>query len=615
MPPVGVRRPDPATYDSLAAFLESELDREASANPNPGRPALHRLNRAEYGNAIRDLLAIEIDADSMLPADDASYGFDNIGDVLSVSPALLERYLAAATKITQLAVGDTRVGPSIETYTLPKRLMRVSRAGEALPFGSRGGTAIQHYFPVDGEYSIRIRLERDRVLNIVGLAEQHQLDVRLDGALLKSFSVGGGGDGANQEFSPQDYRRPASETGVEGYERTADAGLEFRFSAKAGPHTIGVAFLDRALAPEGILREQLVGAQYGQAGDIPGIGSVIVGGPYAAEGSGETPSRMRIFTCRPSSAASVAEQAACARKILSPLARKAYRRPVVPEDIETLLNFYEQGRAQDGFDAGIQMALKRMLVSPEFLFRIERDPADVPPGTAYPISDLELASRLSFFLWSSIPDDALLDLGEQNKLRDPAVFEQQVRRMLADSRSEALINNFVGQWLYIRNMEKVVPDPEAFPEFDEDLREAFAAETRMFFESMLREDRSITALLTADYTFVNERLARHYGIPNVYGSHFRRLTLDDETRAGIVGQGSVLTVTSYATRTSPTLRGKWVLENILGSPPPPPPNNIPSGRPRQGRQNPLCARADGDAPRQPRLFRLSCADGPAGIRT
>jgi mono/diheme cytochrome c family protein len=580
MPPVGVRRPDPATYDSIASYLEQELDRAATTSPNPGRPALHRLNRAEYANAIRDLLAMEVNAESLLPADDASYGFDNIGDVLSVSPALLERYLAAATKISNLAVGNPHAGPSIETYTLPKRLMQRDRASEDLPFGSRGGIAVRHYFPVDGEYALRIFLERDRVLDIIGLAEPHQLDVRLDGALLKSFTVGGGGDGASSEFGPQDYRRPASDTGAESYERTADAGLELRFQATAGPHVVGVAFLDRALAPEGVFRRRLVGAQYGQADDIPGIGSVVIGGPYGVKGSGDTASRRRIFLCHPDGRAAAGEQHACARRILTALARRAYRRPVAEQDLETLIGFFEQGRAQGGFEAGIEMALRRLLVSPEFLFRIERDPADAAPGTAYPISDLELASRLSFFLWSSIPDDELLDAAEQGRLRQPGVLEQQVRRMLADSRAEALIDNFVGQWLYLRNMDRVVPDPEAFPEFDENLRNAFAQETRLFLESMLREDRPVTDLLNADYSFLNERLARHYGIPNVYGSHLRRLKLEDANRRGLVGQGSILTVTSYATRTSPTLRGKWLLENILGSPPPPPPNNVPSLRDR-----------------------------------
>jgi len=576
MPPAGVRRPDPATYDSMAGYLEAELDRAAAASPNPGRPALQRLNRAEYANAVRDLLAMEVDAESLLPADDASYGFDNIGDVLSVSPALLERYLAAATKISRLAVGNPPAAASIETYSVHKRLMQDERAGEELPFGSRGGIAIRHYFPVDGEYTLRIFLERDRVLDIIGLAEPHQLDVRLDGALLKSFTVGGGGDGANQEFGPQDYRRPASDTGAESYQRTADAGLELRFQAAAGPHVVGVAFLDRALAPEGILRPRLVGAQYAQGDDIPGIGSVIIGGPYSVKGSGDTLSRRRIFVCHPEGTAAASAPEACARDILSALARRAYRRPTTEQDVRTLLGFFEKGRVQGGFEAGIEMALRRMLVSPEFLFRIERDPANVEPGAAYPISDLELASRLSFFLWSSIPDDALLAAAEQGKLRQPAILEQQVRRMLADSRSEALIDNFVGQWLYLRNMEKVAPDPEAFLEFDENLRNAFAQETRLFLESMLREDRPVSDLLNADYTFLNERLARHYGIPDIYGSHFRRLELQDAARQGLVGQGSILTVTSYATRTSPTLRGKWLLENILGSPPPPPPNNVPS---------------------------------------
>jgi cytochrome c5 len=582
MPPAGAPHPDPQTYDSFTAFLTADLDRAAQGHPNPGRPAIHRLNRAEYTNAVRDLLAVEIDGNQLLPVDDSSYGFDNIGDVLTVSPALLERYLSAARQISRLAVGDPAMAPSIDTYGVSERRMQDERDGEDLPFGSRGGIAVHHYFPLDAQYTLRIRLKRDRVLDIIGLAEAHQLDVRLDGALLKSFTVGGEKSGEKSEFGPQDYRRPSSQTGAESYERTADAGLELRFAAKAGSHVVGVAFLDRDLEAEGPLRRRVVAAQYGDERDIPGVGSISIGGPYDVKGRGDTPSRQRVFICHPASTAAVAtgksslQETACATKILSTLARRAYRRPVTPDDVAALIGFDEDGRAKGGFDAGIEMALRRMLVSPEFLFRIERDPPKAAPGSAYPLSDVELASRLSFFLWSSIPDDALLTLAEHGKLHEPAVLEQQVRRMLADPRSEALVSNFVGQWLYLRNIEKVVPDPEAFPEFDDNLRAAFEQETRLFFESMLREDRPITDLLTADYTFLNDRLARHYGIPDIYGSHFRRVQLSDPARQGLIGQGSVLTVTSYATRTSPTLRGKWLLQNLLGSPPPPPPNNIPS---------------------------------------
>jgi hypothetical protein len=598
MPPAGAPRPDKPTYDSVASYLEKELDRAAAVKSDPGRPAIHRLNSTEYTNAIRDLLAMDIDGASLLPVDDSSYGFDNIGDVLTVSPALLERYMSAAAKISRLAIGDSTLAPDSETYEVAVRRMQNERESEDLPFGSRGGIAIRRYFPLDAEYEIVIRLQRDRVLDIIGLAEPHQLDVRLNGAKIKSFTVGGGERDKTKKGGQSDAVHEE-----ETYERTADAGLQFRLPVKAGTHVIGVAFLEKAGEPEGTLRRRLVGAQYGQDEDIPGIGSVRITGPFSEFGPGDTPSRRKIFVCHPvASPAASKEQESCARKILSLLARRAYRRPVTDADVQTLLRFYAAGSKQGGFEAGIGSALRRILVSPEFLFRIERDPPNLAADTAYPISDLELASRLSFFLWSSIPDDQLLDLAERGKLKDAAILEQQVRRMLADSRSQALISNFAGQWLYLRNMEKVVPDPEAFPEFDENLRTAFEQETELLLESMLREDRPVTDLLSADYTFLNERLARYYQIPNIYGSHFRRVTLSDPVRMGIVGKGSILTVTSYATRTSPTLRGKWLLENILGSPPPPPPANIPSLKDRgedgkilsvreqmeQHRKNPAC---------------------------
>ena len=572
MPPAGAPRPDPATYDSFASYLESSLDREAAAKPNPGRPGVHRLNRTEYANSIRDLLALEINPDEMLPIDDASYGFDNIGDALTISPTLLERYMSAAEKIVRLAIGDRSIAAASETYTVSERLVQDDRINETLPFGSRGGIAVRHYFPLDADYTIKISLQRDRVLDIIGLAEAHQLDVLLDGSRLKLFTVGG-------ESGKKKGKGGSEVHDAETYERTADKDLEIRFPAKAGSHVVAVTFVNRASEPEGALRRRLGFAQYAQADDIPGVGSVTIAGPFNAQGPGETPSRGKIFICHP---ATSKEEPACARKILTSLARRAYRRPATDAEIQTLLGFYKSGRAKGSFDAGIGLALRRMLVSPQFLVRVERDPAGVAPGSPYRLSDLELASRLSFFLWSSIPDDELLDAAVAGKLKDTAVLEQQVRRMLADSRSKSLVTNFAGQWLYLRNIQKVVPDPEAFPDFDENLRSAFQQETQLFFESILREDRSVLDLLNADYTFLNERLARHYGIPNVYGSHFRRVTLKDEARRGLIGQGSILTVTSYATRTSPTLRGKWVLENLLGSPPPPPPNNVPSLKDRGG---------------------------------
>ena len=595
MPPAGMPRPDQATYNSLATYLETGLDRVAAAKPNPGRPAIHRLNRTEYTNAIRDLLAMDIDGASLLPADNSGYGFDNIADVLSVSPTLLERYTSAARKISRLAIGDPDIGTDFKTYDVPKYLQQEDRMSEDLPFGSRGGIAIRHYFPLDGEYVIKIRLQRERQgAYILGLTEPHQLEVRLDGSRISLFTVG---------RDRKDLSRSNVDSGTE-YERTADEGLEVRFAAKAGTRVVGVAFLKENSAPEGMIQPRLAGFRFAPNIVVnPAVASVDIGGPYDAKGPGETPSRRKIFVCRPTgSPAASKDEDQCVRKILSTLARRAYRRPVTEEDLQPLLSFYEAGRSKSGFEAGIGMALQRILVSLEFLFRIELDPVNIAPNTEYRISDLELASRLSFFLWSSIPDDQLLDLAAGGKLHDPAVLEQQVRRMLNDSRSQTLVSNFAGQWLYLRNLRSMIPDPAAFPDFDENLREAFQQETELFLESLLREDRSVLDLLNADYTFLNERLARHYGIPNIYGSHFRRVALSDEARRGLLGQGSILTVTSYATRTSPTLRGKWVLENILGIPPPPPPPNVPSlkenkdtnalsmrQRMEQHRANPVCA--------------------------
>ena len=594
MPPAGMPRPDKAAYDSFATYLESALDSAAAANPNPGKELVHRLNRAEYTNAVRDLVAVEIDGESLLPADESTYGFDNIGDALSVSPVLLERYIAVARKISRLAIGDPTVRPAFETYDVPKLLVQDDRVSEDLPFGSRGGIAIRHYFPLDGEYVIRIRLQRNSRDYIRGLAEPHQLDVRLDGVRVKLFPVGGEHYG---KTSPMFSRAtPLGDPKQEEYEHGMDAGLEVRFPAKTGFHNVGVAFVEEEAAPEGFFQPRMT--QFDVVtykGGNPAVESVTIGGPFDPRGVGETASRSKIFVCHPGGVESRGlspgqaagsgklagnSEEACARKILSTLAHRAYRRPVTDKDVQTLLSFYKASRAAEnngsGFDSGIERALERILVGPEFLFRIERDPANLAPNTVHRISDLELATRLSFFLWSSIPDEQLLDLAGHGKLKDPAILEQQVRRMLADSRSKALVSNFAGQWLYLRTLQKVSPDPEAFPEFDENLRTAFQQETELFIDSMLREDRSVLDLLKADYTFLNERLARHYGIPNVYGSHFRRVTLSDDARKGLVGQASILTVTSYATRTSPTLRGKWILENILGAPPPPPPPNVPS---------------------------------------
>ena len=571
MPPAGMPRPDQATYDSLATYLETALDRAAAANPNPGRPVLHRLNRVEYTNAVRDLLAVDIDGETLLPADDSRHGFDNIGDVLTVSPVLLERYLSAARKITRLAIGDPDISPIFQTYNLPKYFIQDDRMNESLPFGSRGGIAVRHQFPVDGEYVIKVRLERNSRDFIRGLLDRsHQLDVRLDGARLQLFTIGGERFGRSSPiFSTAGMGDPEQEL----YERRADNILEIRFPAAAGPHLVGVAFLKEASMPETPLRQPMSKYDlHNYKGGDPGVSSISIGGPYNTTGIGETPSRRKIFVCRPSS---TQEEKPCATKILSTLARRAYRRPLTEEDIRILLDFYQAGHGEGGFEAGIGTALERILVGPEFLFRIEADPENVAPDIAYPISDLELASRLSFFLWSSIPDDQLLDLAEGGKLKDPVVLEQEVRRFLEDSRSRTLVTNFAAQWLQLRNLRAINPDQEVFPYFEENLREAFRLETELFFESLLREDRSVLELLSANYTFLNERLARHYGIPDIYGSHFRRVELETEERRGLLGKGSILAVTSYANRTSPVLRGKWVLENILGTPPPPPPPNVP----------------------------------------
>ena len=581
MPPVGRPRPASDTYDTLAGWLENEIDRSAGARLNPGRTeAFHRLNRAEYGNAIRDLLALDVDVAELLPADDFDeYGFDNMADILTVSPALMERYLSAARKIGRLAVGETPLGPATDTYDVPILLMQDDRMGDDVPFGSRGGIGIRHYFPVDGEYDVEIRLHRNYVNYVRGMGSRHELEVRLDGVLVRSFVFGG--------EEPEGIQAPASYGGNqfgdpewEEYMLYADANMRARFQATAGPHVVSVTFVRRFTEPEGVLqpRQSIFAVAVNEMRDgNAAVEHVAVGGPYISTGPGDTPARQALFTCRPASDAT-ADEEACAEEILSSLARRAYRRTLEAGDVATLMDFYRAGRDGGSFDAGIQLALERVLISPDFLFRVERDPIDVRPGASYALNDTEIASRLSYFLWSSGPDDELLDLAEQGRLNDPEVLAQQARRMLADPRSKELVRNFAGQWLYLRNLRGVVPDAVVFPEFDENLRDAFLEETELFVESLIREDRSVLDLLGADYTYVNERLAEHYGIPNVYGSQFRRVTLPPtvaERRGGIFGHGSLLTVTSYPNRTSPVLRGKWVLANILGTPPPPPPADVP----------------------------------------
>ena len=553
MPPVGRPRPDEETYESVRAWLETELDRVAAAAPNPGRrPALHRLSRTEYRNAVRDLLALdalpkEFDVSTLLPADNATSGFDNLAELLFVSPATLERYLAAARKISRLAVGDTTLPPIVDRYQLDRDLIQDDHL-DGLPLGTRGGAVIRSHLPADGEYIVTVEFAQ-------AARAEHEVEVSVDGDRVALFTIGG-----------RPLLRGAS--GVFAFE--AEPPVAVRVPLGAGPREIAVAFLRKTGAQhEGLVRA----SRRGQRRE-PAIATVTLSGPYGVDGAGDTPSRRRILTCAPVVGA---DAAPCAREILSTLARRAYRRPVTEADLDVLLPFYADGEAEGGFERGIQHAIERMLVSPEFLFRIERDPADkTSVGAPYRVSDLELASRLSFFLWSSIPDDELLDRAVAGELRDPAVLEAQVRRMLADGRSRALVDNFAEQWLYLRDVDAKEPDPGFFPGFDENLRQAFVRETALFIDSVLRQDRGVSELLTADYTFLNERLAKHYGIPHVYGSHFRRISLAGTERRGLLGQGGILTLTSYATRTSPVLRGKWILENLLASPPPPPPPDIPA---------------------------------------
>jgi mono/diheme cytochrome c family protein len=611
MPPPGRPRPDAATYKAVAAALERDLDAAAAAKPYPGRVPVHRLNRSEYTNAIRDLLGLEIDGRALLSSDEADQeGFDNVASVLSLSPALLENYLSAARTLSRLAVGDPALQPVIDTYKISKALVQDERLGDDLPFGSQGGALIRHYFPLDAEYTIKVLLRRQEYDYIIGLGEPHQLDFRLDGVRLKRFTVGGEARGMT---TPENFAgNTQGDPEFEEYMHTADAHLEVRVPVKAGLHEVGVSFVRRLWEPEGVLQPPQTG--FGRTTNEyyhgnPAVEIVSIGGPYdvpahrssAASGpSGGGPSPSKVFVCRPKDAAG---ELPCARKILSTLAARAYRRPVAENDIQTLLGFYREGRASDSFDAGIQRGIERILAAPSFLFRIEREPQGLAAGSAHRLSDLELASRLSFFLWSSIPDDELREAAVRGTLSDPGALEQQVRRMLRDPRSSALVDNFASRWLELNKLAGSVPDTELYPEFDENLRDAMEQETRLFVGSQLHDNRSVAELLTADYSFLNERLATHYGIRNIYGSHFRRVTFSDGPRGGLLGQASILTVTSYPNRTSVTMRGRWLLANILGAPPPPPPPDIPAlkdagveGQPRplrermeMHRRDPACA--------------------------
>jgi mono/diheme cytochrome c family protein len=616
MPPPSARRPDNATYDRVATWLENELDRAAVAHLNPGRTAeFHRLNRTEYANAVRDLLGVEIDPKVMLPPDEQAFGFDNNADALSMQPALLDRYLAAAAKIARLVVGDPTIPAGFERYTALKDnsnettwLWQNERLGEEFPLGSRGGIAARHFFPVDGEYVFKIRLDRTDTGLIRGLRARTDIEIRVDGVRIGQLSVGG---------TPALTAGNAN-TGIGNYAESgsplanADDGLEVRTPVKAGMRQV-IATIVKAdnVLIEGLALDAVPvwSREYTNKPDNPTlISALFVGGPYDGRVSPDSPARRRLFVCDPAGSASASargNETACATKILSALARRAYRRSLTNNDVRLLVGFYQSARAQGDFDAGIRAGIEMVLVSPDFLFRISRDPAGAAPGKAYDLPDVELASRLSFFLWSSIPDDELLDTAIRGKLHEPAVLDRQVRRMLSDKRARtALVQNFFANWLQTRNVWQITPDlNQKFPWFDDNLRVAFVKEMELFLDDQLKEDRGIVDLLTSSQTFLNEQLARHYGVPGVYGSHFRPVTLTDENRFGLLGKAALLSVTSYSTRTAPTIRGKYLLENILSAPAPPPPPNIPAleettkdGKPRSvrdmlevHRQNPTCA--------------------------
>jgi len=558
MPPANMQQPPRADRAAMLTWLETSLDTGSAAKPNPGRTeTLRRLNRTEYQNAIRDLLALDIDAASFLPADESGQGFDNVivGDL---SPTLLDRYISAAQKISRLAVGGAASSLQNDVIRVPADLTQEEHM-PGLPIGTRGGISVPYTFPQDGEYEIQIWLARDLAGSISGLREPrpHEMLVLVDREQAGSFTI---------------QRKPGDD------DTTLDKNLKLRVAVHAGTHNLGVTFVkDGASLIE--TARQPTQSRFNDrrhARTAPAIGQVSVTGPYAPKGAENTPSRRRLFVCRPVRADKVAEEK-CAIEILSTLLRRAYRRPVTRAEVDEPMAFYREGRAEGDFDAGIERALSAVLINPDFLFRVETDPKKAPANGVYRISDLELASRLSFFLWSSIPDDELLDAAVRGRLSQPGELEKQARRMVADRRSFNLATNFAGQWLRLRNVEAITPNFALFRDFDDNLRQAFRQETELFFDSVLREDRSVVNLIRADYTFLNERLAKHYGIPNVYGSRFRRVTLAPEShRGGLLRQASVLAVTSYATRTSPVLRGVFVLKNVFGAPPPPPLPNVPA---------------------------------------
>jgi mono/diheme cytochrome c family protein len=591
MPPPGIRRPDNATYDAVAGWLESEIDHAAATHVNPGRAAsLHRLNRTEYANAVRDLIGVDVDPQEMLPPDEQAFGFDTNAEALAMQPALLDRYVSAAAKISRRAVGDPTILPAFERYGAIKGnsneqtyLRQTERLDEDFPLGTRGGIAARHYFPVDGEYVFKLRLQRNYESVIRGLNVPNQIELRIDGKRVAQFKIGGGAAATLTPDSSVTGKNPLYE---------GDEVLQARVPVKAGLRRVIATMLKvDDVEAEGAGPDRI--PSWSRESDTPAapaaISSMLVGGPYEARVPQDSPSRRLLFVCHPENAA---DETPCATKILSKLARRAYRRTATDDDVQTLLAFYKRARTAGTFDDGIRAALERVLVGPDFLFRIEADPAGVTPGQVYRIPDVELASRLSFALWSTIPDDTLLDLAIAGKLHEPAVLEQQVSRLLADERARtSLVQNFFAEWLQTRNVRLLNPESIKFPWFDDNLRAAFIKETELFLDAQLKENHSIVDLLTSNQTFLNEQLARHYGIEGIYGSHFRPVTLTDENRFGLLGKASVLAVTSYTTRTSPTIRGKWLLENILAAPMPAPPPNIPALEASNKDGKPLSVRA------------------------
>jgi mono/diheme cytochrome c family protein len=591
MPPFGMPRPDRETTDRLIGFLEGELDRTAADRPWPGRPVLRRLNRAEYANAIRDLLGLDVDVTALLPPDEAAFGFDNVADAQNSSPALLQAYLAAARKIAAVAVGDPGIGVGSDSYTARQDLSQDVHV-EGLPLGTVGGLRARHVFPVDAEYEIQIRLYRTNLSALRGLEDPQDLEVTLDGSKIHSAKFGGPDDLVALQTNPTETSDTIEAT-----------RFRTRVFVKAGEHDVAAAFLEKTAPIFETTRLQRFIRDFANPFDAEGaphVQSITIQGPYNTKGA-DVPPSPRVFICKPATAA---DETSCARRIITGLARVAYRRPLPDAEIDDLLSFYVRGRTGGTFRSGIQLALRRMLASPSFVFRPEAEPENVAVGEPYRISDFDLASRVSFFFWSTIPDAELMRLAGERKLSKSDVLARQVRRLIADPRASAFVGNFAGQWLQLRNLRGKVPNSDLFPDFDDNLRQAFQREAELFFESIVKEDRSVLDLLTADYTFVNERLARHYGIRDVFGSDFRRVRLADDARRGLLGKGAVLLATSHTTTTSPVLRGKWVLENVVGAPPPPPPADLDTalkadgpGAPaktmreqmEQHRRSPICA--------------------------